>query len=104
MDDACDRIWPPIGLSAPPATKVIVAPGSATIQTSYGERQAHAYTCKMFALTLHLVCQKNSDLHWDLTLALNKSAMTYVILLPQLRQPGQQLCELTDLQPRTMGR
>ena len=27
--DACERIWPPIGLRAPPATKVIVAPGSA---------------------------------------------------------------------------
>lgn len=51
----------------------------------------------MYALTLHLVCQKNSDLHWDLTLALNKSAMTYVILFPQLRQSGQQLCKLTDL-------
>jgi hypothetical protein len=24
-----DRTWPPIGLRAPPATKVIVAPGSA---------------------------------------------------------------------------
>jgi hypothetical protein len=27
--EACDKMWPPIGLRAPPATKVIVAPGSA---------------------------------------------------------------------------
>jgi hypothetical protein len=27
--DACERICPPMGLSAPPATKVMVAPGSA---------------------------------------------------------------------------
>ncbi|KAF8841970.1 hypothetical protein BDN67DRAFT_473535 [Paxillus ammoniavirescens] len=29
VDEECDRICPPIGLRAPPATKVIVAPGSA---------------------------------------------------------------------------
>ena len=27
--DACDKMWPPIGFSAPPATNVMVAPGSA---------------------------------------------------------------------------
>ncbi|TFL06062.1 hypothetical protein BDV98DRAFT_136911 [Pterulicium gracile] len=27
--DACERMWPPIGLRAPPATNVMVAPGSA---------------------------------------------------------------------------
>lgn len=28
--DACDKMWPPIGFNAPPATNVMVAPGSAT--------------------------------------------------------------------------
>ena len=35
--DACDKMWPPIGFSAPPATNVMVAPGSATHGVGFSE-------------------------------------------------------------------
>lgn len=37
--DACERICPPIGFKAPPATKVIVAPGSAAVHLSYSLKE-----------------------------------------------------------------
>ena len=42
--DACDKMWPPIGFSAPPATKVMVAPGSATHGVGGGELDKHIAT------------------------------------------------------------
>jgi hypothetical protein len=44
--DACERMWPPMGFSAPPATNVMVAPGSASTMVSMGNEDAmrNAYT------------------------------------------------------------
>ncbi|KIL71708.1 hypothetical protein M378DRAFT_155314 [Amanita muscaria Koide BX008] len=41
--DAWDRIWPPMGFSAPPATNVMVAPGSATDGQSSQEAKYDVY-------------------------------------------------------------
>jgi hypothetical protein len=55
--DACERICPPIGLSAPPATKVIVAPGSAEVtQVSMESEQ------KDRGITLNLIREEDRDL------------------------------------------
>lgn len=54
--DACERICPPMGLRAPPATKVMVAPGSAMQNVNMGVRR------ECDSLTLNLVGQKNSNL------------------------------------------
>ena len=58
--DACDKMWPPIGFSAPPATNVMVAPGSATHGVG-----VVSWTCisqQTWVLTLHLVSNEDSNL------------------------------------------
>lgn len=42
MAEAWDRICPPIGLRAPPATNVMVAPGSAVSRVSQRLHNAHS--------------------------------------------------------------
>lgn len=57
--EAWDRMCPPIGLRAPPATKVIVAPGSARRVSVFGTNDYNE------ALALDLICEKYSNLSKD---------------------------------------
>jgi hypothetical protein len=54
-------MWPPIGFSAPPATNVIVAPGSAAHGMGLVS-ELNEYDIMYAVLTLHLVSNKDSDL------------------------------------------
>lgn len=59
--DACDRMWPPIGFSAPPATNVIVAPGSAEHDMGLVSELNEHYAIHV-VLTLYLVSNNDSNL------------------------------------------
>lgn len=59
--DACDRMWPPIGFSAPPATNVIVAPGSAAHGMG-SVSELNEYYAMHAVLTLYLVSNNDSNL------------------------------------------
>ena len=58
--DACDKMWPPIGFSAPPATNVMVAPGSA--MHGVGVVSWTSISQQTWVLTLHLVSNEDSNL------------------------------------------
>ena len=57
--DAWERIWPPMGFKAPPATNVIVAPGSAI-----AESDPTLIPTSNSLLTLHLVRKEYRDLRF----------------------------------------
>jgi hypothetical protein len=91
--EAWDKIWPPMGFSAPPATNVIVAPGSAVLRRDYMTKFRW-----VAVFTLNLIREQygNLDIVINLDVHIRRKDSQNIILLREFCQFREHLTRPVD--------